>query len=65
MCIIIYVKKSFHSMHKKVGTPLISQLITKVSIKNVHLNNDQMVKDMFLKHGSEGKWKVQTFTLAL
>jgi len=31
----------------------------------IHLNNDQMVKDMFLKHGSEGKWKVQTFTLAL
>jgi hypothetical protein len=31
----------------------------------IHLINDQMVKDMFLKHGSEGKWKVQTFTLAL
>jgi hypothetical protein len=27
-------------------------------------NNGPMVKDFFFKHGSEGRWKVQTFTFA-
>jgi hypothetical protein len=33
--------------------------------KKNHLNNGSMVKDLFIKHGGERRWKVQTFTLAL
>ncbi len=28
----------------------------------IHLNNNSMFKDMFLKHGGERRWRVQTFT---
>ncbi len=30
----------------------------------IHLNSGSMVKNLFLKHGYEKKYKVQTFTLA-
>jgi hypothetical protein len=30
--------------------------------KPIHLNNGLMVKNLFLTHGDERRWKVQTFT---
>jgi len=30
---------------------------------NIHLNSSSMVKDFVLKHGSDYKGKVQTFTV--
>jgi hypothetical protein len=29
-----------------------------------YLNSGLMVEDLFLKHGGEGKWRVQTFVFA-
>jgi hypothetical protein len=32
--------------------------------KIIYLDSGPMVKNLFLKHGNEKRWKVQTFTLA-
>jgi hypothetical protein len=31
----------------------------------IHLNSGSIVKDLFLKHGGEKRWMIQTFTFAL
>jgi len=30
----------------------------------IHSNNGWMVQGLFIKHGGERKWRIQTFTLA-